>query len=420
MTDNIITGEVSGMAFGGQGIVRHQGLVVFVPFAAPGELIRFRITKKKSSFAHAELLEVLSPSPQRVIPKCPYFGHCGGCQLQHLENSVQLEYKRQSIEDTLKRIGRLSINVPPVIASQSQWAYRRHISMHIKPVGNTFEMGYIATDNRSLIPVTQCPIFTEESDPIIHHLREKLSHLQNGSTSNEGKAVIFKNRDHRYLIHLQFQSLPSNYSILKDIPSSWSGLVLSASAKIISFGNPYGEMEIEGLNIKFSSEVFLQNHPEQSLNIYRHICRLAETVQASQILDLYCGIGISSLLLAKQGREVHGIESNPHAIQLAKENALQNKIDKVIFQCGQVEHLLKKIKIPEFVIVNPPRTGLDPHVCACFASNRPQDLIYISCMPSTLARDLKQLSKHYELVSCQGYDMFPQTAHVETVVHLRR
>lgn len=430
MKDSIIKGEVTGMAFGGQGIVRHEGLVVFVPFTSIGDIISCRITQKKSSFANAEIVEIHNPSQQRIVPKCPYFGKCGGCQLQHLTYSSQLEYKRQCIEDALIRIGKMpSVKVPLVIPSEKHWAYRRHISLTLKSVNEAFEVGYIATDNRTLIPVTQCPIFVDTEDQIICNVRTFIAQLKNKTANNEGKATLFKLEKGKYLIHLQFKSLPANCSQVLEsalqLHSTLSGIVASSPHKTLVFGAPTARLNIDGLSFKFSPHVFVQNHPEQSLNIYREICRLARNANAKKILDLYCGIGISGIMLAKQGAGVFGVEANPAAIQLAKENAAQNSIENVRFQQGDVQALLKKLlqqECPDFVVVNPPRTGLDPRVINILLANPPKEVVYISCMPSTLARDLRLLcaeDRTYQVASCQGFDMFPQTAHVETLVHLK-
>ena len=424
----IIEGEVTALAFGGQGIIRHEGFVVFVPYTTPGDRVKCRITQKKSSFAHAELIDVITPSTQRTTPKCPYYGTCGGCQLQHIEYAAQLESKRQWIEDALKRIGGLTtISVPSVIPSKQQWMYRRHITLALRPNESTVDVGYYAVDNRSLISVVYCPIFNDSSDEIIPQVRDIASQLKCGP-ADAGKVSIFKREAGKYLIHFQFEFLPKNSAQVFDRVlqrfSNWSGVLVSAPKKTIAYGDSTDLLHVETLAFKYSPQVFIQNNSEQSGNIYREICRLVDSMHAKKVLDLYCGIGISSILLAKQGRDVLGIETNPAAIQYAKENAVMNSAT-ACFQVGSVQTVLPKILRQESfdaVIVNPPRTGMDPRVVTALLQRAPKELIYISCMPATLARDLRLLNasgKGYEVVACQGFDMFPQTAHVETVVHLK-
>src|SRR5262245_35669674 len=166
MLQDYVVGDVQSLAFGGQGILKHEGFVIFVPFTASGERVSCQITQRKKNFAHAELLAIERPSPNRITPACPSFGTCGGCQLQHLDYQTQLEHKRQWVENSLKRIGQLELSIPPVVPAQLQWAYRRHISLNLRPMQKGFAAGYIAVDQKSLLPVHQCPIFIPSEDQV--------------------------------------------------------------------------------------------------------------------------------------------------------------------------------------------------------------------------------------------------------------
>jgi 23S rRNA (uracil1939-C5)-methyltransferase len=421
-------GEISGIAFGGQGICRQGQLVVFIPFTAIGDIILFRITERKKNFAFGELIEILQESQQRSLPQCPYFGTCGGCQLQHLQYAAQLEYKRQAIEDAIKRQAKLvDAVVPPVIPASQQWAYRRRISLSLAPHHGRLIAGYMAIDNVSLVQVQQCPIFCIPSDPIINILQEIAQSLYS-DPDNQAKATILKEDQGKYMLHLHFKMMPSNAAEILDAMSKQhaclSGIVATAPNKILQFGALKSTLEIEGLTFAFSPRAFIQSHPEQSLNIYRSLCRhaLLLTPPKGRVLDLYCGIGISSLLIARQGIKVTGVETNGEAIQLAKCNAQNNGITNADFIQGNVEKiltmLLKKIS-PDTVIVNPPREGLHPEVVRALLKSPPSSVLYISCMPPTLARDLKILcAETYQLKGVEGYDMFPQTSHVETLAIL--
>jgi 23S rRNA (uracil1939-C5)-methyltransferase len=191
----------------------------------------------------------------------------------------------------------------------------------------------------------------------------------------------------------------------------------------VYLGNSLLEYNLDGLNLKLTPEAFIQNHPEQSANIYRKICQLAGEFEKKRILDLYCGLGIASLLLAKLGHDVLGIEYNAKAIQFAQSNAAENDLKNAKFIQGDVERLINRSKDfkPQLVLINPPRTGINPNIIRRLIENAPQEIIYVSCMPSTLARDVKELCKDglYTIHECVAYDMFPQTAHVETLVHLK-
>lgn len=417
-------GEVSNVAFGGQGIIRQEGLVVFIPFTAIGDTIRYRIVQTKKNFAFGKLENVIVPSPNRTTPLCPYFGTCGGCQLQHINYTTQLEYKRQWIEDALTRQAGLKGAVaPPLIPSEKQWAYRRRVSLTLKPHQNHYQAGYIAIDNKTLLEINQCPIFTE-NNPIFTVVHEISRSLIN-SDNNDAKLTILKNND-RFMLHFHFKTLPKNAAEVLKVASNHSsilGIVVTSAQKTLEYGNSEIAFNVNDLNFNFSPRAFVQTHPEQSVNIYHEICQQSAMVKKGPALDLYCGIGISSLLLAQQGFEVTGIEANATAIQLAKKNAQNNKINNVRFLKEEVEknlHIHLEREKPNFVIVNPPREGLMPTVLQALIEFPVETLVYVSCMPSTLARDLKQLCQNkYQLCSVQAFDMFPQTTHVETLVVLK-
>jgi 23S rRNA (uracil1939-C5)-methyltransferase len=417
---DLLEGTVSGIAFGGAGIVRHGQLVVFIPFTVPGDHISYRITESKKNYARGELVKLEKPSDKRITPACPYFGECGGCQLQHIDYQSQTEYKRQFVQDALKRIGRLAAEVPiEIVPAKQVWAYRRHITLTLKAHEGLFQMGYIATDGHSLLPVKCCPIFVPMNDPVIVQLHALVLELKAQSDSS-GRVTMLKHDHGGYILTFHFDRAPDNAdAVMKRAMAAghWKG--------IIGYSQVYGEVvteyQIDGIRFQASPEVFIQNHPEQSLNIYMELCRLAQSNQ--KVLDLYCGIGISSLLLAKRGVSVVSIEGNPEAIRLAQQNAVQNSIKGVKFVCGDVKRKLSAVlKDNQFdcIILNPPRTGADPQVIDLIRQHRPKNIIYISCMPSTLARDLSPLCKEggYRLATATAFDMFPQTTHVETLAAL--
>ncbi len=418
-----ISGEISGMAFGGLGILRHEGQVLFVPYTAVGDQIRCRIVRKHKNYSEAKLLAVDVPSPLRTIPKCPYFGTCGGCQLQHLDEAGQLAYKQQSVVDALTRIGKLSnVVVDPIISTQKRWAYRRHITLTLKEERGFFTSGYIADDHRSFLAVTQCPIFLDSSVQVLQKVQELAGSLE-AAPGNEGKLVIHK-LSVGYFLQFHFKELPKNGLIiiqnaLTNNPE-WMGSSISTPQKTYQLSQRELSLDIEGLTIHFSPRAFIQNHPEQSLNIYRMIQKIAEG--SSKVLDFYCGIGIASLLLARQGKKVIGVENNREAVKMARENGIRNGCNQLSFICEDVKKVVKNLlekELPDLVIVNPPRVGLEREVVEAFSGKLPHTLLYISCMPATLARDLKVLvAQGYRLEKCQPFDMFPQTGHVETVAVL--
>lgn len=424
--DQIIEGEIETIAFGGEGILRYRGFVVFVPFTAVGDRISCRITETKRSFAKGILIELKRASRYRTEPPCPYFGTCGGCQLQHLNEEAQLKYKLNAVTDALKRIGHLTIPPISIIPATVNWSYRRHITLHLKPKKEGFEAGYIGQDNHSLVVVQTCPIFNEPHHPILKQLQQLVEQLPN-PLQQEGRVTILKNHRQQFILSFQFEpkfniNLKIFQNALQQSPYL-AGIIIQTPDENFSLGDPYCEEKIEGLTFRFSPQTFIQNHPEQSLNIYRQICKLAGQSLQQNILDLYCGFGIVSLLMAQQGHSVTGIEVNSEAIRFAQENASFNHLKNIHFIQGDVEKVMPrwlKNHQSSLIIVNPPRQGLTKGVIQTLLKASPESLVYVSCMPSTLARDLNLLCEQYHLQEGIAYDMFPQTAHVETLVYLKR
>lgn len=425
MHKTIQTGLISSLASEGQGIVRLAGKVTFIPFTAVGDEINYQIVQSKKNFDIGKLLKIIQPSQERALPKCPYFGVCGGCQLQHITYAAQLEHKRKWVEDALRKIGKFQeAVVPAVIPAHLQWSYRRRVNLLLKRHQANYQAGYIATDNQSLLTVESCPIFTETKDLIFKAVQEMSGKLISCDPSN-GKATILKN-GRGYIVHFHFRTMPQN---LCDILCNYqkiypflTGILATSQRKSFQFGTIETDCIIEGLSFNFTPRIFIQNHPEQSLNIYKMIETLAKEAQPQKVLDLYCGVGISTLLLARLGCQIQGVELNAKAIEMAKINAKKNGLDHAQFIIADVEQALPQLleNDPDFIIANPPREGLSPKAVQILSSKPAKTLVYISCMPSTLARDLKLLCENgYKLSRIQAYDMFPQTVHIETLVVLR-
>lgn len=324
------SGIIDNIAFGGDGVLRHEGKVIFVPFVLPGEQVEFEIIQSKKSHAFGHVTQILKSHPDRVIPPCEYYGHCGGCQLQHASYALQLQIKQQFIEDALIRIGKLShFSLSPIIGTDKQWAYRRRIKLHQQ--GS--QVGFIGVDGKSFVPITHCEIYS-------------------------------------------------------------------------------------GNSFKLNPDIFVQAHPEQSERLYQDLLTEIQKLGQPPILDLYCGIGILTARLADLGCPITAIELNPKAILWAQKNHSQ-KIQWICADVAQVTAFYLEREKPQVVLVNPPRTGLNSEVLRALATYQPKHIFYTSCMPATLARDLKILVESgYTIQKCQPYDLFPQTTHVETVVSL--
>lgn len=418
-----IHGTIQSVAFGGEGILRNNSFVVFVPFTAPGDEVEIELIKKKKRHGFGKVLNLIQSSPLRTLPKCPYFGTCGGCQFQHLNYSAQLDIKRQFIQDALERIALAKVDIPPIIPADTTWAYRQHIRLNVKLPSH--QAGYIGYDNATFVDVTQCPIFDEPKHSVLADLKIFLSQFQL-DTDQEAHVRIFK--DHKsYLLSFSFlSSIPQplsqlDQSVLKQFPN-WKGILFSSPHEKIALGNTDCFMEILGLKLQYSPFGFIQNHPEQCKKLYEYTLRQVPN-SCKNALDLYCGIGATTLLLTHKGIKTMGVESHTDTVNLAKKNAQENNISDATFHCGKAEALLEKLirQMPlDCVLLNPPRTGVDPKITELLIQASIPLIIYTSCMPSTLARDIGLLLKNgYQIESIQGFDMFPQTTHVETVVTLR-
>lgn len=422
-----IEGDIIRLAFGGMGVMRYEGLVVFVPFTAPGERVKVEVSKQHKNFAEGRLIEVLQASERRCKPLCPYFGRCGGCQLQHLEYPTQVEQKQHFVEDAFVRIGKLTLPQPvKMVAAEHMWAYRRHIRLTLFALNDTYEVGYVGIDDVELVAVQQCPIFSDGDDSIIRYVSELAKKLVFVGDLRAHISVIKDGSGH-YVIYVDFAgAVPVNVDhVLKDAVERAGpivGAVWRAGERGGSHGKTLCHFQIGTLRIAYSPTVFVQSHPEQSEHIYHQIEVLVKECKAKRVLDLYCGIGVTSLLLAKQGIHVVGVEANPDAVLLAKQNAQENHCTDVTFERADVTKAIRRIlkQAYDLVILNPPRTGTEAHTLEAIAHRAPKYVIYVSCMPATLARDLALLCKRgYEIATSRAYDMFPQTTHVETVVLLK-
>ncbi len=351
MNPRPLTLTISDLAFGGKGVARHEGKVFFVPFTIPGETVTVRVTREKKKFAEAELLSVEAPSPDRVEPGCPYFGHCGGCAYQHLAYPAQLAAKASQVEQTLRRVGRLEhVPMHPIVASPKDYAYRNRIRVHV--AGG--RAGFYAQGSNELIDIAVCPI----AEPGVN---EALTGL---------RAAFVRDGDY----------------------------VLRARER-----GPYFEQTNDAVAAAL-------------LELVRGSVRRGQAL----LFDGYCGAGFFARHLADLFENVIGIEANAFAIEQARKVALPHER----YITGDVaEHLGEILSAHDAarttVILDPPAAGISTRVIDLLLGGGPSEILYVSCDPATLARDLGALCRStYRLESVTPLDMFPQTAEVEVLAHL--
>ena len=420
--DNMhITGVVEKLVFGGDGLIRQNGLVVFVPGVVPGEEVVVEEVVRKKNFARAHLCKVVRASPYRIEPKCRHFGVCGGCQLQHIAYEKHAEIKRGWLEEAFFCIYRGKIDFYP---AEEIYFWRRKITLHAAVHNGKWILGYFGRDNTTLVAIEECPLFFTDT-AILSFLKGLLFFLP----GDEGACVdIELMREPSEKIAL---CVKGSFSIATDfqdklIDALRKGSVFSKiSMQFGSWRHFQGGFSDSiafsalGQECYFSLGAFVQNHAMQGEKLWRDIVA-TQGQQPQTIFDLYSGVGVTALALANVGHKVYAVEGNEDAVLCGKK-ASKHMIRKPIFVCDSVERALTRIGSADSWILNPPRTGLSPRVLELVVKEKPQSITYVSCSPATLVRDLKVVVKNgWEIVSVRGYDMFPQTTHLETIALLSR
>lgn len=413
--------EIERMGIHGEGVGSLEGLTVFVDGALPGEAVEVEIVERKKTYARGKIQSLLRKSPHRVDPVCPLFGRCGGCQVMHLAYDEQLEEKRKRVQDALERIGKFEgVKVEACQPSKSPLGYRNKIQLPV--LGG--KMGLYRKGSHEIIPVEHCFIHSDLGEKIFATLGEAPEGVQTvmiRTAINEGTGlVVFITReriDLRAPARALMEKCPEVRGVLQNINAGTGNRILGPKTELI-VGEDHLLETLCGVTFKVSPHSFFQVNTHQAEALYSHVKRLYNA-QGGTLLDAYCGVGTLSLIMADQCQSALGIEIVPEAITDAKANAKRNNITNTRFICGPVEKEILKLKQIDTALLNPPRKGCDRAVLDSLLTLRPKQIIYISCDPATLARDLHILTQGgYHLTQVTPFDMFPQTAHVETVASL--
>lgn len=399
---------VSDMAHGGDAVARHEGKVVFVPYALPGEKVLVELTEDKASYSRGRLVQVLTPSPDRVEPRCPHHGTCGGCQWQHIAYKRQLSLREEVLRSQFKRIAHLpDALVRSTIGASDPWYYRNHVQLH---VGEEGKLGFMDLDGRSVIPIRECHIMhallwdtfvgLEIDFPDLHRVS-----LRAGISTGE-RLVILETTG---------TEVPG---VEVDVPVSCV-LLLGDGTPVTYVGDSYITESVDGRSYRISATSFFQANTSQTEQLLQVVAGYLEPQGVEVLLDLYCGVGTLGLALADEVSRVIGIDTNEAAIADALFNA--EGMANVTFLEGSVEELLPSIdESIDLAILDPPRHGASKETLAALTARSVPKIVYVSCDPATLARDVgRMLEAGYQLVEVQPVDMFPQTYHVEAVALLR-
>ena len=440
---SVYTAVIDGYSSEGLGIARVNGAVVFVPHAVRGEEIDLRITKVMKTSCAGEIVKIHNPSPERMEPECPYAGKCGGCAYRHLTYPEELWAKRQRVQDALTRIGGLELTVEEILGAKNPEHYRNKSQY---PVGADGSIGFFQARTHKVVPIRRCLIQTEAADRTTQAVGEWMRRYKiSAYDETTGKGLVRHvcvrvNRKGESLCCVVVNgnkvprepelaayvtaAVPHTVGVLLNSNTRRGNVVLGDKYRTL-FGRNYLMDTLCGLEFKLSMPSFYQVNRDQAEVLYGKALEFAGLTGNETVLDLYCGIGTITLCLAKAAKRVIGAEIVPPAIRDAKENALRNHIENAEFFCGDAADIAAKLEAdglrPDVVTVDPPRKGLAPEVIASVAAMGPEKVVYVSCDPATLGRDVKIFREFgYEAKRAAAVDMFPGTAHVETVVLLSR
>jgi tRNA/tmRNA/rRNA uracil-C5-methylase (TrmA/RlmC/RlmD family) len=384
--------EIATLTNMGQGLGRLDGWVVMVAFALPGEKVRARVFRNEKNFSEADLLEVLEPSPDRVVPRCPIFGQCGGCQYQNLSYAAQLRWKRQQVEELLQHMAKVEHEVLPVTGSPKENGYRSKITPHFEAPrdgGPVQEIGFLKAGRRyDLLDVPRCDIATDAINAALPGIRENVR--KNSASYKRGATLL-----------------------LRDTLEG-----------VMTDSNALAHEKVGPLEFEFLAGDFFQNNPFILEAFTRYAITEAKSGGARYLVDAYCGSGLFSLFGAREFDQVTGVEIAATAVERARRNAARNGLTNCQFTAGSAEAIFAKITTPAAetaVLIDPPRRGSDEAFLTQLFAYGPRTVVYVSCNPATQMRDLRLcLDAGYQLRKVQPFDLFPQTKHLECVITLEK
>ena len=464
-TGQMLELQIDGLGHDGEGVGRAQGFTFFIPGAIPGDQVLAVVKQVKKNYGFAEVVKVISPSPDRVMPECSVFGRCGGCALQHMDYQAQLRWKRQRVVDALQRIGGFSDPVVHETIGMAQpFRYRNKGQYPVTLSGEQLVAGFYAKGSHEVVACQDCLIQHPLNNRIVsevsrlamefgldayneHTGQGFLRHIliKTGFETGEALCVLVTNgrdfpegdgdakdskvdRNSRrsgaeFGRRLQ-QAVPELVGVVQNINTQKTNVILGDETRTL-WGRDALIDELCGLQFKISARSFFQVNPLQTAVLYNKALEYAALNGTETVLDLYCGIGTISLLLAGRSRQVIGVEYVEDAVVDARNNAEMNGISNVDFYAGDAGTVLENLAGEginfDVAVLDPPRAGCDAKVLRILANLKVPRIVYVSCNPASLARDLKLLAEMgYGLKEAQPVDMFPQTSHVETVVLMSR
>ncbi|MBE9080131.1 23S rRNA (uracil(1939)-C(5))-methyltransferase RlmD [Romeria aff. gracilis LEGE 07310] len=445
---DIIELAITDLGSGGEGVGRWEDRVVFVPNTVPGDRVRVQLMRVKPTYSFGKSVGIITASPDRVRPACIVADKCGGCQWQAVAYPAQLSAKHQQVVDALTRIGGFEqVAVDPVLAAAEPLGYRNKATYPLALTqAGTLKAGYYRKGSHRLVNLNQCPVQDSRLDPLLAEVKQDIQ-AQGWKIYDEATrrghlrylSLRIGRRTGQILLTLVSRSLkldnievqaqawldryPNLVGVLINLNWKQTNRIWGPETQCVA-GQADLEEEFAGLRFQIQPATFFQVNTAQAEQLLQAIqAELALSGQET-IVDAYCGIGTLTLPLAQQARRCIGLESHAESVAQAEQNAAINQIENVEFLTGDVAEWLPKMsdklgKIPDLVVLDPPRKGCDPVVLDALLALRPKRIVYVSCNPATLARDLKQLCQDsYRLTRVQPADLFPQTAHIESAAFL--
>lgn len=440
--NDVLEVEILNLGCNGEGVAKVDGTVLFVPYSLPGEKVKVQVINTKQKAYICKVLEILKPNENRVQPLCPYFTKCGGCQLQHLEYDEALKFKRQEVQNAITHIGKINYEVEPCFASNNQYYYRNKLALPVDK--NTRSVGMFRPSSHNIVPIENCYIQEKWCKDIIEIFNDYLKntnvsiydentshgdirHLVVRQANNKLLITIVVNgenlKDKDYLITKLSEKF-DNFGLNININKTNSNIILTNEYKHI-FGLKDIEIEEYGIKYSINNASFMQVNDYIKHAIYDRV--LNEIEKNEIVVDAYSGAGLLTAIISKKCKFAYGIEIIKPAVDIANSLKMCNNILNMKNICGdttiELPKLVKEIKEDFTVVLDPPRKGCSKEVMHTLAKVQPKKIIYISCNPSTLARDLynfNELSNNYKISKIQPFDMFPNTKHVETLVVMER
>ena len=446
---DILSLTIDDLAFGGEGVGRADGYVVFVPGGLPGDRLQVRLVQVRSRFGRGAIETVLEPSPQRVEAPCPYFGRCGGCRLQHVAYEAQLAFKSKQVVDALERLGGLrDVPIHPIIGADETFGYRNKMEFTVARAKGDMVVGLHETERYdSVLDIERCLLQSDRMNGLLTEARAFFA--ERGLTvyeqnTGEGLLRFLMLREGRHTGELMTNVVTSAPAVSELAPlverlqgrdAGTTSVVMNVNPKKASVavgveehllgGRDHIRERVGGLTFRVSANSFFQTNTRQAERLFDLVVESTGLTGTETVLDLYSGTGAISLLLARRARWVYGVELAQAAVDDAGANAAANGITNCTFLAGEVRFVLPSLiakgVTAEVVVADPPRAGFHPKALHALITMGARRIVYVSCNPTTLARDLGELVRGgYRLEWVQPVDMFPHTPHIEAVARLER